>query len=68
VKAYERAKELGNARMHGADSFLADYNIGVIQECLGCREDALRHYERANSYAPAAKRYRQLLTGEADEG
>jgi hypothetical protein len=68
VKAYERAKELGNAKTTGADSFLADYNIGVIQECLGHREEALLHYEQAKSYAPAAGRYRLLLTGEANEG
>ena len=60
IHAYEQAVELCNARMEGADSFLAYYNAGVICECLGELETAKQYYQKAEKYEPALQRYRIL--------
>lgn len=59
VNAYEQAVRLGNARMTGADSFLAYYNAGVICECLG-QTEAADYYEKAGDYAPARARLAEI--------
>ena len=60
VNAYEQAVRLGNARMTGADSFLAYYNAGVICECLG-QTEAADYYEKAGDYAPARARLAEIV-------
>lgn len=67
VNAYEQAVKLGNARMEGADSFLAYYNAGVIRECLGQLEAAEKFYRKAGDYAPAERRLEILMAGIEDE-
>ena len=36
------------------------YNIGVIYECLGKKEEALAYYRKCGGYAPAEERIREL--------
>lgn len=67
VNAYEQAVQLGNARMEGADSFLAYYNAGVICECLGQLEAAADYYRKAVDYAPAVRRLENMMAGNEDE-
>lgn len=67
VDAYELAVKLGNARMTGADSFLAYYNAGVIYECLGQFETAVNYYKKAGDYPPAVQRCEIILTGKENE-
>ena len=56
VNAYEQAVRLKNARMMGADSWLAYYNAGVICECLEQMQRAAAYYRKAGGYAPARAR------------
>lgn len=56
VNAYEQAVRLKNARMTGADGFLAYYNAGVICECLKQTQRAVAYYKKAGDYAPARAR------------
>lgn len=67
VESYEQAVRLGNARMTGADSYLAYYNAGVICECLGQLQTAEDYYKKAGDYAPAVQRRRILMAGAMDE-
>lgn len=60
VDAYERAVQRKNARMSGADSWLAYYNAGVICECLGQTEAAEDYYGKAGGYAPAQARLAEM--------
>ena len=59
---YERAIEefkkasMKPARMEGANSYKAFYNIGVILECQGRKEEALKYYEKCGAYQAALKR------------
>lgn len=56
VAEFQGAAKCRTARMHGANSFLAHYNTGVIFECLGAREKAAHFYRKCKDYAPAAAR------------
>lgn len=60
VDAYERAVRLKNARMSGADGWLAYYNAGVIFECLGQTKEAAAYYTKAGDYEPAQIRLAEI--------
>ena len=60
VDSYEQAIRLHNARMSGADGWLAYYNAGVICECLGQTKEAAGYYEKAGDYAPAQARLAEM--------
>ena len=49
-----------NARMEGTNSYKAFYNIGVILECLGKTEEALKYYQKCGKYQAALKRINAL--------
>lgn len=60
VGAFEEATHCKKVRTAGADSYLAFYNAGVIEECLGHKEQALFYYRRCGRYEPAEIRIREL--------
>lgn len=55
VVEFQKASAHGTARVQGANSYLAYYNIGVIYECLGNWTEAEGYYQKALPYS-AAKR------------
>lgn len=55
IEEFERATTKP-ARMEGADSYKAFYNIGVILECQGMTEEALKYYGKCGEYQAALKR------------
>lgn len=60
VAEFQRAAQCENARMQGANSFLAFYNAGVIRECLGDKAQAIRFYKKCGDYALARERLASL--------
>lgn len=48
-------------KVEGVTSFLAYYNIGVIHEVLGFREQALRYYRLCGKYEAALERIKSQL-------
>ncbi|MBD7909852.1 glycosyltransferase family 2 protein [Clostridium cibarium] len=56
IDEFEKAMRKTKAKMIGSNSFLANYNIGVILECLGDVKEASKHYRMCDQYEPAQKR------------
>lgn len=56
IQEFEKAKKHPDCRSVGVNSYAANYNIGVIYECLGDVDKARKYYERCGNYAPAARR------------
>lgn len=60
VSEFEKAKNYKDCNLVGVNSYLADYNIGVIFECLGDTETAREYYSKCNNYEKAKARLEQL--------
>lgn len=56
ITEFERAKSMKTCKMEGVNNYLANYNIGVILECLGNEEKAMEYYNMCNNYENALKR------------
>lgn len=48
------------SRTRGTSTYIPLYNMGVINEVLGNREDAITLYKRCGDYAPAIERIKEL--------
>ena len=59
---FDEALEKTQCRMEGVNSYLAQYNKGVIYECLGDRENARTCYKKAENYGKAAEGLQRLNT------
>lgn len=53
IHSFEQATEIPVCGVEGVNSYLANYNIGVIYECLNDKENALEYYQKANGYSLA---------------
>lgn len=60
VQAFLRATDYVHYMTEGANSFLAFYNAGVVEECLGHLEEAANLYEKSGQYEPAVRRLKLL--------
>jgi len=60
VECYESCIGADTVDFSGITSFLSYYNIGVILECVGMTQDAVRMYENCGDYEPARKRRAEL--------
>ncbi|MGG4554840.1 glycosyltransferase [Paenibacillus humicus] len=62
--AFEQALQTGETRKYatveGSGSFLAAYNLGVFYEVTGKNKEALKFYNMARPYEPAALRFDNL--------
>lgn len=56
VEAFLKAISLHKSSVKGTDSYLANYNIGVIYECLSNMEQAVDYYWKCQDYLPAVRR------------
>ena len=56
IGEFEKALKQPYCRSVGVNSYVANYNIGVIYECLGNMEKAREYYKNCNGYIPARKR------------
>lgn len=63
IKEFQGAQKFTSVRMKGVNSYLANYNIGVIYECLGKYEEAKNSYKLCGNYNQAIKRLEALEKG-----
>lgn len=61
VLEFKKATKMPESRTKGANSYLANYNIGVIYECLGNLDKARSYYERCVAYPPADKQLAGII-------
>lgn len=60
VMKFEQCKASDECKIEGVNSYLADYNIGVIYECLGFKEKAVKHYNACGNYSLALNRLKVI--------
>lgn len=56
VREFQKAASMKNGRTKGVNSYMPNYNIGVIYECTGNKENAIKFYAKCGNYAPAKSR------------
>lgn len=56
AEIFLKCTEFNEGKIEGITSYLPLYNIGVIFECLGFKEDASNYYELCGDYKPAIAR------------
>lgn len=60
VNQFKKATTMEEFSVDGVNSYMADYNIGVIYECTGHPEKARTYYKKCGSYLPAEERLKAL--------
>lgn len=60
VESFLDATKVSRCSMDGVNSYKAYYNIGVIKECLGNVDDAIKYYSKCSNYQKALKRLEML--------
>lgn len=60
VSEFQKAASMEEFSVHGVNSYMAYYNIGVIYECTGRTEEARTYYKKCGGYAPAVERLKCL--------
>ncbi|MBE5937405.1 MAG: glycosyltransferase [Lachnospiraceae bacterium] len=60
VKEFRKCTTFKTCKIHGTNSYRANYNIGVINECTGNIKIAKNFYYKCKNYAPAASRLKNL--------
>lgn len=61
VESFLKCTEYETSKMEGVNTYLPNYNIGVIFECLGHRDEALSYYRKCGNYETAVMRIKALL-------
>lgn len=56
VNEFLNALKYKSSKMEGVNSYLALYNIGVINECLGNIKEAIKYYEKSKEYSLSRER------------
>lgn len=60
ISEFKKATAFKTATVEGVNSYRANYNIGVIYECLGDKRNALHHYQMCKDFAPALSRIKEI--------
>lgn len=60
IDEFSKATTISSYRSLGVNSYKAYYNIGVIYECCGNRDEALAYYQKCGDYPLALARIEQL--------
>lgn len=60
VAQFQKATTFDEAEVIGANSFRAWHNLGVIYECAGYPEEAIKYYEKCGEFAPTKERLKFL--------
>lgn len=60
VKEFEKAASMKPGKTEGINSYMPNYNIGVIYECTGQIKKAINYYRRCGDYLPAKNRLQFL--------
>lgn len=61
IEEFGKALKKPDCRCVGVNSFAANYNIGVIYECLGKLDMAKTYYQKCGDYEPAKNRLQLLV-------
>lgn len=62
ITEFQKAVSMKNGKTAGINSYMPNYNIGVIYECIGKKENAMKYYAKCGNYAPAKQRLSLLQT------
>jgi glycosyltransferase involved in cell wall biosynthesis len=60
IREFRKAAGRKECKMDGVNSYLANYNIGIINECLGKIEEAKEYYKKCGDYKLAKNRLEQM--------
>ncbi len=60
IEEFLKAASITACAVDGANSYKAFYNIGVIYECMGKVQEAVRYYGKCGGYGPARERLEGL--------
>lgn len=60
VQEFQKATKHKECRSKGVNSYSAYYNIGVIYECLGKKEEAIKYYKKCGDYQQAKRRLESM--------
>lgn len=60
IEQFKKASTMEEFSVDGVNSYMANYNIGVIYECTGHIPEAKAYYKKSGSYEPAIERLRAL--------
>jgi glycosyltransferase involved in cell wall biosynthesis len=60
IYQFKKAKLIKECKMDGVNTYLSNYNIGVILECLGDKE-AKKYYKLCGKYEPAILRLKSIM-------
>ncbi|OOM79972.1 glycosyltransferase [Clostridium sp. BL-8] len=63
IEEFEKAKKYKNCKTKGVNDYLANYNIGLILECLGKIDEAIKYYEKSKCYKLSTERIKLLTKG-----
>ena len=56
IKEFKKASDFKESKMEGVNDYLANYNIGIILECLGNEKEAIKYYKSCGKYKMALER------------
>lgn len=60
IHQFKKAATMEEFSVDGVNSYMANYNIGVIYECTGHLPEAKTYYKKCGGYAPALERLKEL--------
>ena len=63
VNEFIKASSMSKCKVVGVNSYLAYFNIGVIYECLGQIDEAVKYYLKCSGYLPAIDRLKLINKG-----
>lgn len=61
VESFLKCTENESSKIDGVNTYLPNYNIGVIYECLGYSGEAISYYRKCGNYELAVMRVKELL-------
>ena len=62
IEEFQKATTISNHSVDGVNSYRANYNIGVIYECMGNAKEAKAYYTKCKGYKPAMDRLQLIQT------
>ena len=68
IEEFKKATTIAQYSVEGVNSHRANYNIGVIYECLGHTDKAREYYMKCNKFEPAEKRLLYLKSANRNNG
>lgn len=60
ISEFQKSTSMEEFAVDGVNSYMANYNIGVIYECTGHLQEAKTYYQKCGSYEPAKARLKTL--------